>query len=215
MYKKTCNSQERELPRPKINLLEKCENQTLGGGVLNLAVEWNNSRVVKFLLQDINAEQSKLDLNSKEYQALKKKAEKIAIKKGYPEIIKLFTDYKEVPNKTEKSNAYDELCIKAINESKGNVFSDGCNDSDIFSKMVYQNNKRRDFRISLGKDYMGGIVTLALVVAAIMQPSDAFKAVFGALAILVAIGTGLHIKNSTVPSYVEMQKDVDLKSLGE
>jgi len=40
-----------------------------------------------------------------------------------------------------------------------------------------------------------------------MHPSDALKAVFGVLAVLVAIGTGLHIQNSTVPSYVEMQRN--------
>lgn len=40
-----------------------------------------------------------------------------------------------------------------------------------------------------------------------MHPSDTFKAVFGVLAVLAATGTGLHIKNSTAPSYVEMQEN--------
>ncbi|VVC35291.1 Hypothetical protein CINCED_3A018921 [Cinara cedri] len=196
--------QKRLRQEQKINLLEKHENQTLGGGVLNLAVKWNNPRVVEFLLININKEQLKLDLNSKEYkeyQTLKKKAEKIAIKNGNSEIIELFTDYKEIPNKTKKFNTDSKLCVETIAQNRENTFY------DINSKIVPHYQTRRDFRIALGKDYMGGIVTGVLVVAAIMHLSDAFKAVFGALAILVAIGTGLHIKNSTIPSYVEMQEN--------
>lgn len=196
--------QKRLRQEQEINLLEKCGNQTLGEGILNFAIRDNNPRVVEFLLININAEQSKLDLNSKEYkeyQTLKKKAEKIAIKNGNSEIIELFTDYKEVPNKTKKFNTYSKLCVETIAKNGENTFY------DINSKIVSYYQTRRDFRIALGKDYMGGLVTGVLVAAAIMHPSDAFQAVFGALAILVAIGTGLHIKNSTIPSYIEMQEN--------
>ncbi|MBD0391115.1 hypothetical protein IC220_01380 [Wolbachia endosymbiont of Pentalonia nigronervosa] len=196
--------QKRLRQEQEINLLEKCGSQTLGGEVLNLAVKWNNSRVVKFLLININKEQSKLDLNSKEYkeyQTLKKKAKKIAIKNGNSEIVKLFAEYKEVPNKTEKCNTDSKSCVETIAKNQENTFY------DIDAKIVSYYQTRRDFRISLVKDYMGGMATLALIVASIMSSSDAFKAVFGVLAVLVAIGTGLHIKNSTIPSYVEMQEN--------
>lgn len=171
----------------KINLLEKHGNQTLGGEVLNLAVEWNNPRVVEFLLININKEQSKLDLNSKEYKeykALTHTAYGIAnagnTKLEKEQIVLLFMDY-------ERQRIIDIADRKTLQESKS--------------------KKSKDFYTSLGQDGIAVISTVELIAISSMQPSDAFKAVFVALATLVAIGTGLHIKNSTVPSYVEMQEN--------
>ncbi|HCE59267.1 MAG TPA: hypothetical protein DEQ74_00300 [Wolbachia sp.] len=175
------------LTRPTINLLEKCGSKTLGGRVLNLAVEQNNRGVVEFLLHNINEEQSKLELESesyKKYVTLVNEACRINVtwdKEGNRyNIIMLFMWHKnqrdiDVENRT--------MLPITLQESKDDLYA------------------------SLWKDGIGVVITGALVVAAIMHPSTAFKAVFGALATLVAIGTGLHIKNYTVPSYVEMQKN--------
>jgi len=189
--------QKRLRQEQEINLLKKHENQTLGGGVLNLAVEWNNPHVVEFLLQNINKEQSKHDFNSKkyeEYQALVNEAVSIAAEENKEgkraEIVQLFVKYGKVSNESER--------LSAPNAQKNN-------DSSGSSKVKSQKNKSKDFYTALGQDGIAVISTGALIAISIMQPSDALKAVFGVLAVLVAIGTGLHIQNYTIPSYVEMQ----------
>ncbi|MBD0391114.1 hypothetical protein IC220_01375 [Wolbachia endosymbiont of Pentalonia nigronervosa] len=186
--------QEKLGQKQAINLLEKCDSQTLGGGVLNFAVKTRTLCVVAFLLTNISIEQSKLKLESesyKEYQALVDKAYKI------------LTD---MPEDKSQCGYLIPTCFYAY------YIQRNC---DIHKRKMLQESKSKDFYTSLGQDGIRIIITGALVVAAIMHPSDAFKVVFGALAVLVAIGTGLHIKNSTIPSYMDLQKNsiVNLKSL--
>lgn len=63
---------------------------------------------------------------------------------------------------------------------------------------------KENFHASLRGVAVGVVITGSFIAAAVMLPSLAGVLVCSVLAILVAIGTGLHVKNSTLPSYREM-----------
>ncbi|MDE5061542.1 MULTISPECIES: hypothetical protein [Wolbachia] len=66
---------------------------------------------------------------------------------------------------------------------------------------------KKDFYTSLTKDIVGVVITGLFIAAAVMVPYVAGAVVCGVIAALVAIGTGLHIKNSTWPSYREIKEN--------
>jgi|GEM_PF-2294450 len=66
---------------------------------------------------------------------------------------------------------------------------------------------KENFHISLRNDVVGVVITGLLIAAAVMVPSVAGAVVCGIVAALVAIAAGLHVKNSTLPSYKEMEKN--------
>lgn len=57
------------------------------------------------------------------------------------------------------------------------------------------------------KDVVGVVVTGLFITAAVMVPFVAGAAICSFVAALVAVCTRLHIKNSTLPSYREMEKN--------
>lgn len=148
-YTDDYSAQKSGLSRPKINLLEKCGSKTLGGRVLNLAVEQNNPNVVGFLLLDINKEQLKLDLNSKEYkeyQALVDEACSINVEK-----------YKA------GNGHYNEYCI-----AMSFMWNKNQRDIDVENRTMLPitlQESKDDLYASLWKDGIGVIVTGALVIA--------------------------------------------------
>lgn len=66
---------------------------------------------------------------------------------------------------------------------------------------------KENFYTSLTKDVVGVVITGLFIAAAVMVPFVAGAAICGIVAALVAVYTGLHIKNSTLPSYREMEKN--------
>ncbi|QOD38855.1 ankyrin repeat domain-containing protein [Candidatus Wolbachia massiliensis] len=64
-----------------------------------------------------------------------------------------------------------------------------------------------NFYASLAKDAVGVVITGLLIAAAVVIPSVAGAVVCGIVAALVTIATGLHVKNSTLPSYREMEEN--------
>jgi ankyrin repeat protein len=72
---------------------------------------------------------------------------------------------------------------------------------------VQHKEHKKDFRVLVAKDVVGIIVTGLLITADVMVNSIAGAIVLGIVAACIAIGTGWHIKNSTLPSYREMQKN--------
>ncbi len=66
---------------------------------------------------------------------------------------------------------------------------------------------KENFYTSLTKDAVGVVITGLFIAAAVMVPFVAGAAICGIVAALVAVCTGLHIKNSTLPSYREMEKN--------
>ncbi|MFP3029741.1 MAG: hypothetical protein ACEY3M_00715 [Wolbachia sp.] len=89
------------------------------------------------------------------------------------------------------------------NGNKANGFTDA-----QFSIPNEQETKyKENFHNSLKKDAVGVVVTGLLITAAVMVPFVAGAVVCGVIAALVAVCTGLHIKNSTLPSYREMEEN--------
>ncbi len=89
------------------------------------------------------------------------------------------------------------------NGNKANGFTDA-----QFSIPNEQETKyKENFHNSLKRDAVGVAVTGLLITAAVMIPFVAGAIVCGIIAALVAIYTGLHIKNSTLPSYREMEEN--------
>ncbi|WP_265033773.1 ankyrin repeat domain-containing protein [Wolbachia endosymbiont (group A) of Sicus ferrugineus] len=66
---------------------------------------------------------------------------------------------------------------------------------------------KENFYTSLTKDAVGVVITGLFIAAAVIVPFVAGAAICGIVAALVAVCTGLHIKNSTLPSYREMEKN--------
>ncbi|WP_353286927.1 hypothetical protein [Wolbachia endosymbiont (group A) of Anthophora plumipes] len=66
---------------------------------------------------------------------------------------------------------------------------------------------KENFYTSLTKDVVGVVITGLFIAAAVMVPFAAGAVVCGVIAALVATYIGLHVKNSTLPSYREMEKN--------
>jgi hypothetical protein len=65
---------------------------------------------------------------------------------------------------------------------------------------------KENFHTSLRNDVIGVVITGLFIAAAVMIPSVAGAVVCGVIAALALIATGLHAKNSTLPSYREMRE---------
>ncbi|MGL9726146.1 MAG: hypothetical protein ACR5KV_05985 [Wolbachia sp.] len=66
---------------------------------------------------------------------------------------------------------------------------------------------KENFHVSLRGVAVGVVITGLFITAAVMVPSLVGALVCSILAILFAIGTELHVKNSTLPSYREMEEN--------
>lgn len=88
------------------------------------------------------------------------------------------------------------------NDNKANGFVDA-----QFSVPNEKETKyKKNFYTSLTIDVVGVVITGLFIAAAVMVPFVAGAVVCGVIAALVAVCTGLHIKNSTSPSYIEKNK---------
>ncbi|MDG7056678.1 MAG: hypothetical protein LKM43_00790 [Wolbachia endosymbiont of Penenirmus auritus] len=65
---------------------------------------------------------------------------------------------------------------------------------------------KENFHISLRNDVVGVVITGLFIAAAVMVPSVAGAVVCGIVAALALVATGLHVKDSTLPSYKEMRE---------
>ncbi|WCR58382.1 hypothetical protein [Wolbachia endosymbiont of Ctenocephalides felis wCfeJ] len=79
--------------------------------------------------------------------------------------------------------------------------------SSPHEKETRYKESKENFHTSLRNDVIGVVITGLLIAAAVMVPSVAGAVVCGIVAALVLIGTGLHIKDSTLPSYREMEEN--------
>ncbi|WP_264736358.1 ankyrin repeat domain-containing protein [Wolbachia endosymbiont (group A) of Rhinocyllus conicus] len=105
-------------------------------------------------------------------------------------------------NKTPVSTRTDQTATPN-NDNKANGFLDA-----QFSVPNEKETKyKKNFYTSLTKDVVGVVVTGLFIAAAVMVPSVAGAVVCGVIAALVATYIGLHVKNSTLPSYREMEKN--------
>ncbi|WP_264329090.1 ankyrin repeat domain-containing protein [Wolbachia endosymbiont (group A) of Andrena hattorfiana] len=105
-------------------------------------------------------------------------------------------------NKTPVSTRTDQTATPN-NDNKANGFVDA-----QFSVPNEKETKyKKNFYTSLTKDAVGVVITGLFIAAAVMVPFAAGAAICGIVAALVAVCTGLHIKNSTLPSYREMEKN--------
>ncbi|WP_265031223.1 hypothetical protein [Wolbachia endosymbiont (group A) of Tiphia femorata] len=66
---------------------------------------------------------------------------------------------------------------------------------------------KENFYTSLTKDVVGVVITGLFIAAAVMVPFVAGAVVCGIIAALVAVCTGLHINNSTLPDYGKMERN--------
>jgi ankyrin repeat protein len=66
---------------------------------------------------------------------------------------------------------------------------------------------KENFHTSLRNDVVGVVITGLFIAVAVMVPSIAGAAVCGIVAALALVATGLHVKDSTLPSYKEMEEN--------
>ncbi|MDE5064512.1 ankyrin repeat domain-containing protein [Wolbachia endosymbiont of Drosophila tristis] len=92
------------------------------------------------------------------------------------------------------------------NDNKANGFVDAQFSMPNEQETKYKESKK-DFYTSLTKDVVGVVITGLFITAAVMVPFVAGAVVCSVIAALVAIYTGLHVKNSTLPSYREMREN--------
>lgn len=108
-------------------------------------------------------------------------------------------------NKTPVSTRTDQTATPN-NDNKANGFLDAQFSVPNEKEAKYKESKE-NFYTSLTKDAVGVVITGLFIAAAVMVPFAAGAAICGIVAALVAVCTGLHIKNSTLPSYREMEKN--------
>ncbi|WP_353276267.1 ankyrin repeat domain-containing protein [Wolbachia endosymbiont (group A) of Pipizella viduata] len=108
-------------------------------------------------------------------------------------------------NKTPVSTRTDQTATPN-NDNKANGFVDAQFSVPNEKEAKYKESKE-NFYTSLTKDAVGVVITGLFIAAAVMVPFAAGAAICGIVAALVAVCTGLHIKNSTLPSYREMEKN--------
>lgn len=108
-------------------------------------------------------------------------------------------------NKTPVSTRTDQTATPN-NDNKANSFIDAQFSPPNTQETKYKESKE-NFYTSLTKDVVGVVVTGLFIAAAVMVPSVAGAVVCGVIAALVATYIGLHVKNSTLPSYREMEKN--------
>ncbi|CAN2106256.1 Uncharacterized protein WWILAPA82_05690 [Wolbachia pipientis] len=92
------------------------------------------------------------------------------------------------------------------NDNKANGFVDAQFSMPNEQETKYKESKK-DFYTSLTKDVVGVVITGLFITAAVMVPFVAGAVVCSVIAALVAIYTGLHVKNSTLSSYREMREN--------
>ncbi|MGL9732083.1 MAG: hypothetical protein ACR5KX_04865 [Wolbachia sp.] len=94
----------------------------------------------------------------------------------------------------------------------------GGNNSNVFKNHQFfplneeetkYKESKENFHISLRNDVIEVVITGLFIAAAVMVPSIAGAVVCGIVAALALVATGLHVKDSTLPSYKEM-KEVEL-----
>ncbi|WP_395460983.1 ankyrin repeat domain-containing protein [Wolbachia endosymbiont (group B) of Ablattaria laevigata] len=92
------------------------------------------------------------------------------------------------------------------NDKKANGFVEAQFSPPHEKETKYKKSKE-SFYASLRSDVVGVVIAGLFVAAAVMVPSLAGVLVCSVLAILVVIVTGLHVKNSTLPSYRAMEEN--------
>lgn len=92
------------------------------------------------------------------------------------------------------------------NDNKANGFVDAQFSVPNEKEAKYKKSKE-NFYTSLTKDVVGVVITGLFITAAVMVPFVTGAVICGVIAALVAIATGLHVKNSTLPSYREMEEN--------
>lgn len=92
------------------------------------------------------------------------------------------------------------------NDKKANGFVEAQFSPPHKKETKYKESKE-SFYTSLRSDVVGVVITGLFVATAVIVPSVAGAVICGVVAVLVTIVTGLHVKNSTLPSYREMKEN--------
>ncbi|WP_240991827.1 hypothetical protein [Wolbachia endosymbiont of Glossina morsitans morsitans] len=108
-------------------------------------------------------------------------------------------------NKTPVATGIDQTATPN-NDNKANGFVDAQFSMPNEQETKYKESKK-GFYTSLIKDVVGVVITGLFITAAVMVPFVAGAVVCSVIAALIAIYTGLHVKNSTLPSYREMREN--------
>ncbi|MGL9718212.1 MAG: ankyrin repeat domain-containing protein [Wolbachia sp.] len=184
---------------------------------LNSAIIQGNVREVEPFLGHVNGENMQ-------------RALEVAMQGGQEEITKLFLDFiaPETPNvernvtgpNSSNGNASNKPMAtvpptsnKETNANPTTTSSDN-NKTNGFTNAQFSlpntpetKESRKNFYTSLTTDVVGVVITGLFIAAAVMVPSVAGAVVCGIVAALVTIATGLHVKNSTLPSYRAMEEN--------
>ncbi len=91
--------------------------------------------------------------------------------------------------------------------SSGNDKSSNLTNAQFSRPNEKETKYKENFYTSLTKDAVGVVITGLFIAAAVMVSFVAGAAICGIVAALVAVCTGLHIKNSTLPGYREMEEN--------
>ncbi|WP_265021962.1 hypothetical protein [Wolbachia endosymbiont (group A) of Icerya purchasi] len=151
--------------------------------------------------------------------ANRKEALEVAIQVGKTEIVNAFLNSGKLneENRAEPSSSNGNIGSRPVatgidqtatpnNDNKANGFVDAQFSMPNEQETKYKESKK-DFYTSLTKDVVGVVITGLFITAAVMVPFVAGAVVCSVIAALVAIYTGLHVKNSTLPSYREMREN--------
>ncbi|TVS92842.1 hypothetical protein COM42_005445 [Wolbachia pipientis] len=169
---------QKELKWKEVNFQDECEGgNLLGDLLLKDATKNNNIRVKDFLLQN-----GCKPLQQEQITAAINKEEE---GQNTPDI----GENKADSNEVDSSNSRDaQFSVPNEKEAK------------------YKKSKE-SFYTSLRSDVIGVVITGLFVATAVIVPSVAGAVICGVVAVLVTIVTGLHVKNSTLPSYREMKEN--------
>jgi len=168
---------------------------------LNSAIVQGNVQEVKAFLGYVNDKSRQTALE-------------LAINNAQEEITQVFLNFitqETVPN---SGNGGDKPVSPVVSTNAGTPAMSSGNDKSSnltnaqFSRPNEKETKyKENFYTSLTKDVVGVVVTGLFIAAAVMVPFAAGAVICGVIAALVAVCTGLHIKNSTLPGYREMEEN--------
>ncbi|WP_225536312.1 hypothetical protein [Wolbachia endosymbiont of Mansonella ozzardi] len=108
----------------------------------------------------------------------------------------------ETPNVNENANPTN----KSSDNRRTNSFTNTQFSPSNEEETKYKESKE-NFYTSLRNDIIGVVTTGLFIAATVMVPSIAGAVVCGIVAALVLVAIGLHVKNSTLPSYREMEEN--------
>ncbi|WP_174132724.1 ankyrin repeat domain-containing protein [Wolbachia endosymbiont of Atemnus politus] len=196
------------------------EAQEAGGEkrtVLEMAIEEGNEKIVAFLISTISKKQEKqkaphIETNSTSNSGNRSVGNKPAATE--PPVSLNNNDLLNHNRSSRPTATVSPISTNSDNRNHDNeipVVTEEINNGQAAmpsnEKETKYKESKENFHTSLRNDVIGVVITGLFIAAAVMVPPVASAVACGILAALVAIATGLHAKNSTLPSYREMREN--------